>query len=276
MIMRNQLQLQIDNASESMNSGFSDYYQNMVDYFHQNPDKNLSYSAFSSRTERATKALTSEQEAIFYIVAYGWQHHQSMQNLLSETLDFTSNAQENIRVVDYGCGQGVATLALMDHLAKKGVAQQSSLEIHLIEPSKVSLDIAKLLIERLAKVYGIQVSIHCQQRTLDNALIPLNSECVETFHLLSNVIDIETVQDTLPNLAKQMKSCTGKNFLLATCPKYANAQTGFRILRQEIDFADNFYDECWDMTYQMYRVIQATWNQHTSTQRMAMMSWTSS
>ena len=187
-----------------------------------------------------------------------------------------SNAQENIRVVDYGCGQGVATLAFMDHLAKKGVAQQSSLEIHLIEPSRVSLDIAKLLIERLAIAHGIKVSIHCQQRTLGSALLPLNSECVETFHLLSNVIDIETVQDTLPNLAKQMKSCTGKNFLLATCPKYANAQIGFRILHQEIDFADNFYDECWDMTYQMYRVIQATWNQHTSTQRMAMMSWTSS
>lgn len=273
--MRDQLQLQINNASESMNSGFSDYYQNMVDYFHQNPDKNLSYSAFSNRTERATKALTSEQEAIFYIVAYGWQHHQSMQHLLSETLDFTSNAQENIRVVDYGCGQGVATLAFMDHLAKKGVAQQSSLEIHLIEPSRVSLDIAKLLIERLAIAHGIKVSIHCQQRTLGSALLPLNSECVETFHLLSNVIDIEAVQIALPNIAKQIKSCTGKNFLLATCPKYANAQIGFRILHQEIDFADHLYDECWDMTYEMYRVMQACWSQHTSTQRMAMMSWIS-
>ena len=276
MTMGNQLQLQINNASESMNSGFFDYYQNMVNYFHQNPDKNLSYSAFSSRTERATRALTSEQEAIFYIVAYGWQHHQSMQHLLSEALNFTSDVQENIRVIDYGCGQGVATLAFMDHLAKKGIAQQRSLEVHLIEPSKVSLDIAKLLIERLAKVYGMQVSIHCQQRTLDNALIPLNSECVETFHLLSNVIDIETVQKALPNLAKQMKSCTGKNFLLATCPKYSNTQTGFRILRQEIDFADDFYDECWDMSYQMYRVMQAKWSHYTSTQRMVMMSWTSS
>ncbi len=274
--MSNQLQIQIDKASETMDGGFSDYYQNMVNYFHQNPDHNLSYSAFSNRTNRATNALVSEKEAIFYIVAYGWQHHQSMQYLLSQTIDVTSEPQENIRVVDYGCGQGVATLAFMDYLSQKGVAQQSSLEVHLIEPSKVSLDIAKLLIERLAKAYGMQVSIHCQERTLDNALIPLNSECKETFHLLSNVIDIETVQETLPSLAKQIMSCTGKNFLFATCPRYANAQTGFRILRQEMDFADNFYDECWDMTYQMYRVTQACWNQHTSTQRMAMMSWISS
>lgn len=274
--MPNQLQLQIDNASESMNGGFSDYYQNMVNYFHQNPEQNLSYSTFSSRTNRATNALISEKEAIFYIVAYGWQHYQSMQYLLAETIDVTSDAQENIRVVDYGCGQGVATLAFMDYLAKKGMAQQSALEVHLIEPSKVSLDIAKRLIERLAKVYGMQLSIHCQQRTLDTALIPLNSKCRETFHLLSNVIDIQTVQTTLPNLAKQMKSCTGMNFLFATCPRYANAQTGFRILCQEMDFADHLYDECWDMTYQMYRVTQACWSQHTSTQRMAMMSWISS
>lgn len=271
--MKNQLQLQIENASESMNGGFVDYYKNMVNYFHQNHAQNLSYSDFSNRTNRAKNALISEKEAIFYIVAYGWQHHQSMQHLLSQTIDVTSEAQEKIRVVDYGCGQGVATLAFMDYLAQKGVAQQSSLEIHLIEPSEVSLDIAQLLIERLAKVYGMQVSIHRQQRTLDTALIPLNSECSETFHLLSNVIDIQTVQATLPNLAKQMKSCTGKNFLLATCPRYANAQTGFRILCQEMGFVDNFYDECWNITYEMYRVMQACWSQYTSTQRMAMMSW---
>lgn len=192
--MGNQLQLQINNASESMNSGFFDYYQNMVNYFHQNPDKNLSYSAFSSRTERATRALTSEQEAIFYIVAYGWQHHQSMQHLLSEALNFTSDVQENIRVIDYGCGQGVATLAFMDHLAKKGGAQQSALEVHLIEPSKISLDIAKRLIERLAEVYGMQVSVHCQQCTLDDAVLRLDSECRETFHLLSNIVDMSPSQ----------------------------------------------------------------------------------
>lgn len=274
--MKNQLQLQIENASESMNGGFVDYYKNMVSYFHQNHAQNLSYSDFSSRTNRATNALISEKEAIFYIVAYSWQHHQSMQYLLSQTIDVTSDAQEKIRVVDYGCGQGVATLAFMDHLAKKGVAQQSSLEVHLIEPSKVSLDIAKLLIERLAKVYNMQVSIHCQQRTLDAALIPLSGECTENFHLLSNVIDIETVQASLPNLAKQMKYCAGKNFLLATCPRYDNAQTGFRLLQQAMGFAICHHDESWNMTYQMYRVIQGTWNQHASTQRMAMMSWTSS
>lgn len=122
----------------------------------------------------------------------------------------------------------------------------------------------------------MQVSIHCQERTLDNELIPLNSKCKETFHLLSNIVDIEAVKVALPNIAKQLKSCTGKNFLFATCPRYANAQTGFRILRQEMDFADNFYDEYWNMTYLMYRFTQACWNQHTSTQRMVMMSWINS
>ena len=273
--MKNQLQLQMDSASESMNGGFADYYKNMVDYFHQNPDQNINYNTFASRTNRATNALISEQEAIFYIVAYGWQHHQSMQHLLTETIDVTAEVQESIRVMDYGCGQGIATLAFIDYLAQKGVAQRIALEVHLIEPSKVSLNIAKLLIERLAEIYGMQVSIHYQQRTLDSALIPLNSECVETFHLLSNVIDIKAVQIALPNIAKQIKSCTGKNFLFATCPRYAYAQTGFRVLQQAMGFADNFYDECWDMTYEMYRVMQACWSQHTSTQRMVMMSWIS-
>lgn len=267
-------QLQIDTACESMTAGFSDYYQNMVSYFHHNAAQNLSYSAFSNRTNRATNALISEKEAIFYIVAYGWQHHQSMQHLLAETIDVTSDVPEYLRVIDYGCGQGVATLAFIDYLAQKGVAQQSALEVHLIEPSKVSLDIAKRLIERLADVYGMQVSVHCQQCTLDDAVLQLDSECRETFHLLSNVIDIETVQNALPSLAKQMQSYAGKNFLLATCPNYLQAQAGFHILRQEMDFAENCHDECWEMTYQMYRVTQASWNEYTSTQQMLMMEWT--
>lgn len=266
-------QLQINNASESMTGGFSDYYKNMVNYFHHNPAQNLSYGAFSSRTNRATNALTSLEEAIFYTVAYGWQHHQSMQHLLSETIDVTSDVPEHIRIVDYGCGQGIATLAFMDYLAEKGVAQQSALEVHLIEPSKISLDIAKLLVERLAQVYGMQVSIYCQQRTLENALIPLNSDCHETVHLLSNIVDIETVQNALPKLATQMKSCTGQNFLFATCPKYDNAHTGFHVLLQEMDFANHCHDECWNMTYQMYRVTQAKWSKYQSTQRMIMMDW---
>lgn len=269
-------QLQTDDASKSMSNGFFDYYQNMVDYFHQNPDLNLDYETFTSRTNRATNALVSEEEAMFYIVAYGWQHHQSMQHLLSQTVDVTTDIQENIRVVDYGCGQGIATLAFMDHLSQQGVAQKSALEVHLIEPSEVSLKIAKLLIERLARIYDMQVSIHCQQSTLDKALIPLNSECKETFHLLSNVIDVDTVQETLPSLAKQMKDCVGKNFLLATCPNYLNAQAGFHILRQEMGFAHNCYDSNCNLTYWMYRIFQASWSHHTSTQKMLMMEWTSS
>lgn len=275
--MSNQLQLQTANvnvnASESMDNGFLDYYKNMVSYFHQNPDENLDYNTFASRTNRATNALTSEKEAIFYMVAYGWQHHQTMQHLLSKTIDVTGDVQKSIRVVDYGCGQGIATLAFMDYLAQQGVAQKSSFEVHLIEPSEISLNIAKLLIKRLAKAYGMQVSIHCQQRTLDKALIPLNSDSKETFHLLSNVIDIEAVQKTLPNLAKQMKSCRGRNFLFATCPQYLNAQVGFHILREEMSFAHHCHDKSYDLTYWLYRIVQADWNHYTSTQKMIMMEW---
>ncbi len=271
--MPNQTLTQIDTACQAMTDGFFDYYQNLVSYFHQNPNDNLSYSAFASRTNRATNALISEQEAIFYIVAYGWQHYQSVQHLLSETVDVTSNIQERIRVVDYGCGQGVATLAFMDYLAQKNVAKDSVLEVHLIEPSKVSLDIAKLLISRLAAVHGIEVTIHGQQRDLDEALIPLNTSCGETFHLFSNVIDITAVQTALPSLAKQLKSCTGNNFLLANCPRYDRAQMGFELLHEHIDFSNSCYDKDWDITDETYRVLQARWGSHTSKQRLVALMW---
>lgn len=270
--MSHQCQLQLDQASDAMTESFFDYYQNMVNYFHQTPNDNLTYRAFRERTNRAKSPLISEQEAIFYTVAYGWQHYQSIQHLLSETI-IIDDAPSHIRVIDYGCGQGIATLAFMDYLAEHGVASQNSLEVHLIEPSAISLSIAKRLINRLATLYGMRVSIHCQQHTLDNALLPLNNECDETFHFMSNVIDIQAVQDSLPSLAAQIMSCAGRNFLLATCPSYKNAQIGFDILHKEMSFADSYCDEQWIMTHEMYHILYSKWCQRTSKTRVLMKSW---
>lgn len=273
-----QAQRQINKAVQSM-SHFSDYYQGLVDYFHHNTEHNLDYTTFARRTNRATEALICEQEAIFYMVAYGWQHFKNISNLLLSGLDVTTNVQSHVRVIDYGCGQGIATLAFMNYLVEQGVAQDSEFEIHLIEPSAISLGIAKMLVERLTMVNKMKIIVRTQQSTLDEMIIPDETTCTETIHLMSNVLDIKNVQETLPALAKKMETCQGQNFVLALSPDYRVnnervTETGFRKLCESMPFVSSMFCDCSYITNYIYRVIGGSWQSHSSYQCSLMLSWT--
>ena len=147
--------LQIETAINSIEIGFSDYYENMVDYYQHYNSENLTHTDFCNRTNRATSPLTCTREAVFYAVAYSWQHYRTIKNLIS-IIDVTSDIADKIRVVDYGCGQGIATIAYLEHLVTHNVAQESEFEVHLIEPSSLTLNIAKLMIKKLADIHGLR------------------------------------------------------------------------------------------------------------------------
>jgi len=255
-----------------MKIGFSDFYKIMVSYYQDNIANNLTLRSFGDRTNRATNPLICEKEAIFYTVAYSWQHHQTMQSLLSN-IDVTSNIAQKIRVIDYGCGQGVASLAYMDYLAEKGVAQESEFEVHLIEPSEVSLNIAKRLVRRLADIHGMRVTIHTQQCTLADATPALASDCSETVHLLGNVLYIASVQGALPALAQKINRYAGKNFLFATSPNYAETTVGIKLLEKNMDFADSFHTSHKQLIIYMYSLVEGNWTQRYSSSSQVCAYW---
>ncbi|WP_201583274.1 hypothetical protein [Psychrobacter jeotgali] len=262
-------QRQIDSASHAINNSFFDYYQHLVNCF----DQSSNHSTFASHLFDPAHIIDSTYDAICYMIAYGWQHYQSMQHLLHNTIDVTSEIQHSIRLIDYGSGQGIATLAFMDYLAQNRVASTTALEVHLIEPSKISVGIAVLLIKKLAKVHGIAVSIHCQICTLGQASLPSPSTNKETFHLLSNIIDMHTVHEVIAELALQMKSCSNQNFLLATSHNTLDAQVGYHILRQEMDFVDHSYEDFRNVTCPVYDFDKLSWTSTTFKQRALIMQW---
>ncbi len=263
----------IDNASQAIQNSFLDYYHSLVESFHDNSEKHLSYRAFANRTERATKALACEKEAIFYTVAYGKQHYASMEYLLSENLPLERVNQSAIRVVDYGCGQGIATLALLEYLANNELTSDMKIDIHLIEPSIISLKIAELLIHLVAKKLDLQVSVYSQHCRLQKAKIAFTDD-MQTFHLMSNIVDIDSVQASLADLCDKIKSNQGEQFLFALSPDYSNTSMGFDILTNSLSFADElFNDSVGLLYYDVYRVVQGCYKSHNSSQRMLALHW---
>ena len=251
-------ELQIENAINSIEVGFSDYYENMVEYYQLHRSSNLSHTDFCNRTNRATSPLTSIKEAIFYAVAYSWQHYQTMQSFLS-VIDVTSDIADKIRVIDYGCGQGIATIAYLEYLVAHNLATESEFEVHLIEPSSVTLSIAQDLINKLADTYGLKLSIHTYQQSLDMPIIFEDSDCTETVHLLSNILDIEDVQNSIPTISLGMKEMIGKNFLFATSPCYSNSWEGNNIFEKHLGFSNSIIQRNRALNINMYSIVNDCW-----------------
>lgn len=251
-------ELQIETAINSIEVGFSDYYESMVEYYQLHRSGNLTPTDFCNRTNRATSPLTCAKEAIFYAVAYSWQHYQTMHNFLS-VIDVTSDIADKIRVVDYGCGQGIATIAYLEYLVAHNVAAESEFEVHLIEPSSVALSIAQNLIEKLADIYGLRLSIHTYQQSLSKPICFQDTDCTETVHLLSNILDIEDVQNSIPAISSSMKEVGGKNFLFATSPCYPNSWKGNNIFEKYISFSKSIIQRNRVLNTNMYSIVSDCW-----------------
>lgn len=103
LIMSNQLQLQTANASESMDNGFLDDYKNIVSYFRQNPDKNLDHHTFTSRTNRATNALISGEEAIWHTDIYSLSYSLRKLSLRQSSGRFSPTLACHYRLLSSGC-----------------------------------------------------------------------------------------------------------------------------------------------------------------------------
>ena len=82
--------------------------------------------------------LKLQSQLDMYLYLYGEIHQQKLQ-LAFEGLPQKILYEEGVSVIDYGCGQGIASMVLCDFLyAKVGHSCYRS-DFHLIEPSLVCL-----------------------------------------------------------------------------------------------------------------------------------------
>ena len=142
---QNQLEEQFLNTIQSSN--FEEICQDNIHFFQKHIRANFNYSHFSHRTARAKNPLQQFEDLISYIALYGLAHYQRFSALLDHIPVFTNQPMTKACIVDYGCGQGIATIAFIDHLIKTNSAIQD-LKIVLIEPSAYALKRAIRWIEK--------------------------------------------------------------------------------------------------------------------------------
>ncbi len=137
---------------------------------------------------RGVDVLDSEPLLQMYIYAFGKMHNAKLQYAF-EHLQKNVLKYHEIEIVDYGCGQGLATICYHDFLQEHNIEQQVK-RIILIEPSFMALSRAELLCLRFYPDAEI-IAINKQFDDLTNDDLNLSLE-IPTFHLLSNILDVDS------------------------------------------------------------------------------------
>lgn len=248
----------INTACQTMNTqGFNGFYHSLVSQFA--PNMPITYDEFKVRTGRATLPLTSQNEALFYSVAYGMSHYVTFRTVLADNLVIEPQDCV-INIVDYGCGQGIATLATLEHIASHKNPKTVHLNIHLIEPSAVALGNASYQVLCLAQAYGFGATITTQNSTLANATVPNFDNGADTLHLMSYILDVTAVQQQLQAVTDQIRRLFGVQHVIASGVNRDNCKTGFNLLSYQLTGACQAYTHYQPQHYS-YRPIQRRYEQ---------------
>ncbi len=135
--------------------------------------------------------LNNNDQLKAYIALYGDMHREKLLKAFQHIpIDFFS---QPISVIDWGCGQGLATLLLDEYL--RSIKTSEIREVVLIEPSLPSISVAENYIRWTIPDASL---IPIPQKEQDVLLKDLPFADTSTIHLLSNVVDMkEFFGDTL-------------------------------------------------------------------------------
>lgn len=170
--------------------------------------------------QRGVKVLESENQLFAYIYSLGNMHNQK---LLSAFETLPINFYKNdIDLIDWGCGQGIATISYFDFLNAENHSQTIN-RVFLIEPSKIALQRASFHVKRCKNNIttvnkGFDLLVNSDFRKLNSSTY---------FHIFSNILDIDLFSMTklLKILSDNFK---GINYFVITSP-YVDVKKTSRI-----------------------------------------------
>ncbi len=201
--------------------------------------------------------IQNSQNLINYIAAYAGMHYHKLQTSFTTIFSqLPNNAQINI--VDYGCGQALATIAFYDYAIRHNKNFQVD-KIILIEPSDIALKRGILKLNYFIDYTNQHTEISKVNKSLDqllnNDLITSNTNI--KIHLLSNILDVDSFNYI--QLANKIRATQrGINYFICVSPDRFNALN--RIVGFQNCFnQQNIPCETGTLYKKIYRVANQRW-----------------
>ena len=158
---------------------------------------------------RGVAILDSEAQMLQYLYSFGRMHEAKLLSAF-ETIDFGEFDRKQIELIDWGCGQGIASI-LFKEFANRNNCNPIIDCVTLIEPSELCIKRAALHIREILRPNKIL--------TLNSTLDDLSYDRIKTsndnikIHLFSNILDVEAF--SLKALTQRILSnFGGKNYFI--------------------------------------------------------------
>ena len=167
--------------------------------------------------KRGTGILDDEVHLNMYLRCFGKMHKAKLDTAfgcIPEDIDLFSNELE---IYDWGCGQGIATICLLDFLKSKNVSYKIK-GIHLIEPSKEAVKRACDVIECIDSNISLTTTTKVFDELKQEDFV---SSTATKLHLFSNILDVDSF-DLARFIHLFQQSFSGTNYFVCVGPYYSN------------------------------------------------------
>jgi hypothetical protein len=161
--------------------------------------------------------LDNQATCDWYLALYGAHHFYKLYAAL-DAINFDINGQA-IEIVDWGCGQALATCVVMDYFIARSITPDIC-SITLVEPSGVALERGAGFVRQMAQGYlGKLGEIRSVGKYLDELAVGDLGGDGKTIklHLFSNIIDVDTF-DLYRLYELIVASFQGFNHFICTSP----------------------------------------------------------
>ena len=158
--------------------------------------------------------LNSHELMCQYIFSYGNMHEAKINSALYAIQNPSEVFNTDLAIVDWGCGQALATVCFFDFLVSQGIPNNTQ-KVILIEPSPYTLERAK---HHTYAYLKDEAKIELVNKYLDN----VEKEDIETnqsitLHFFSNILDVPQID--LKKLAQLVgENINGEHYFFCVSP----------------------------------------------------------
>ncbi|MEG2266180.1 MAG: DEAD/DEAH box helicase, partial [Acinetobacter sp.] len=165
---------------------------------------------------RGTAVIDREELLWRYLWAFGAKHQAKIFAALRKIKNFNELVGSAYTIVDWGCGQGLATGCLFDYI-KKNEADNAVESVYLVEPSELALKNAVLH----TGAYGVRRIVPINKYLDDVTPDDIATDTDVTIHLFSNILDVEGF--SLKRLAQTIgANAKGEHYFICVSPIYSS------------------------------------------------------
>lgn len=157
--------------------------------------------------------LDSDAQMKCYLFSFGRMHQAKVYRALS-SISPATYASGDFDIVDWGCGQGLATICFFDYLRERRITN-SVHKVTLIEPSEAARERAAI---HVGAYVDANVTVSCIGKYLDDIKPEdIAGESPVTIHFFSNILDIGSID--LKSLAEKVGSnVQGQHYFFCISP----------------------------------------------------------